>query len=330
MKYNIRISVIVPVYNVEKYLRKCIDSIISQTYTNLEIILVDDGSTDSSGFICDEYSRVDSRIIVVHKENGGLSDARNVGLDIASGIYISFVDSDDWLLKDMYEKLIEGAIKNNVLLSVGGVKVFDEQINKYRNTYEKMEITQMLVSKNEYIKEVLLGTWAAWDKLYHRSLYENIRFPKGEFNEDEAIMLQIIDMCSNVYVTNQPFYVHYVRKNESITAEKFSVKKMDWYKHCESNLEYIRKNIPKLEEEAEYRYFTSIIWCLINMSYNIANFRDESKFLICILKSNIRKILNNKYIIIKEKIRSILMIFNYKLYINLVRIFNKNYFNKKM
>lgn len=129
------ISIIVPVYNVEKYLKECIDSVISQTYKNLEIILVDDGSTDKSGEICDEYSKKDSRIKVIHKENGGLSDARNVALDIAKGEYIGFVDSDDYVEKDMFETLYKLAEEHNTeISSISFYKTLENEIIDVRNS----------------------------------------------------------------------------------------------------------------------------------------------------------------------------------------------------
>ena len=129
------ISVIVPVYNIEAYLRKCIDSILAQTYTNLEIILVDDGSTDNSGEICNEYAAKDARIRVIHKGNGGLSSARNTGIDIATGKYIGFVDSDDYLAPDMYEKLLGAIVNNHADISVCNVHHVDENEELISSTF---------------------------------------------------------------------------------------------------------------------------------------------------------------------------------------------------
>ena len=143
-----KISVIIPVYNVEKYLKRCLDSVINQTYKNLEIILIDDGSTDKSGNICDEYAAKDKRIIVIHKENGGLSDARNKGLDICTGDYISFIDSDDWIENGFYEYVVNN-VKDNDLL------IFDYYITNGKNSkWIKYKNTEVELSKEKCLIEL--------------------------------------------------------------------------------------------------------------------------------------------------------------------------------
>lgn len=325
MNKKIKLSVIVPVYNVEKYLKKCIESIIRQTYKNLEIILVDDGSPDNCGKICDEYAKIDSRIKVIHKKNGGLSDARNVGICHATGEFITFVDSDDWLELDMYEYLIDNAIKNKVKLSVCGVKVFDQGTDTYRYDYSMIKVIEDVVEKKEYMKMVFLNIWAAWDKIYHKSLFNNVQFPIGEFNEDEAIMLQVIDQCDSIFVSNKPLYIHFVRTNESLTAKKFNPRKIDWYKHCKENLLFINMKYPELLDEARYRYYISLIWCLNNMTCNPKFYKKEISNLKRCLKKDIFKILSNKYLNKKEKIRCLFFVLNYDIYCNLVKFLNKEY-----
>ena len=164
---NSLISVIVPIYKVEKYLRKCVESILSQTHTNLEIILVDDGSPDNCGAICDEYAKQDARIKVIHKPNGGLSDARNAGLDIMTGEYVAFVDSDDWIGPRMYETLLQMLKLFQADIAIGGVadeleqngKVTTVKVTNYREKpfYE---------SATEAMHSFFTTAWAAWDKLY--------------------------------------------------------------------------------------------------------------------------------------------------------------------
>lgn len=320
-----KISVIVPVYNVEKYIHKCVDSILNQTYQNIEVILVDDGSPDACGSICDEYAKNDSRVIVVHKENGGLSDARNAGLDIATGEYIAFVDSDDWIEPDAYEYLIKNAIRYKVKMAVGGVKVFDEKYNKYRKNYDIIEIEEKVLGKEEYIKNVFCSIWAAWDKIYHKSIFDLIRFPKGEFNEDEAIMLDQIEYCDTIFLSNKPIYVHYVRASESITAAEFNIKKIAWYEHSKANLDYIARKHPKLREYAEIRYFTSLLWCLNNMTRDKKIYKKQILRLRNILRNQIKNLFSNRYISKKEKCRAALIAYNYSIYILLVRIFRKKY-----
>ncbi len=325
MNKKIKLSVIVPVYKVENYLHKCVDSILGQTYKALEIILVDDGSPDKCGKICDEYAVKDERIKVIHKSNGGLSDARNAGIEVAEGEYITFVDSDDWIEKDMYEILMKGATENSTKLAVGGVKVYDEAQAQYRQKYDKIVISERIISKEKYMKEVFLGIWAAWDKIYHRSLFENVRFPLGEFNEDEAIMLEIMDQCEKVYVTNAPLYVHFVRANESLTAANFSERKMDWYTHCKENLRFIEQKYPTITKEAEYRYFMSLIWCLNNMTKEPERYKKYISILKKELRGKISKVMRNDYILPKEKIRSIFIAFAYGVYVKIVKLLGKEF-----
>ena len=173
------ISVIVPVYNVEKYLEKCIDSILSQTFKNFEIILVDDGSTDSCGIICDEYERLDNRVKVIHKINGGLSSARNSGLEIASGEYVAFVDSDDWIDKNMYQELYNEAKKNNAdIVQCKFIKAKDENVSIYNNEFNEVEVIGNLDALCNLYNERCIETVVTWNKLYKRYLFNDIVFPQ--------------------------------------------------------------------------------------------------------------------------------------------------------
>lgn len=207
------VSIIVPIYNVEKYLKKCVDSIINQTYKNLEIILVDDGSPDLCGEICDEYVKMDKRIKVIHKINGGLSDARNAGLNIMQGQYVGFVDSDDWIEPNMYARLIENLIDFNADISIGGVTNLLESENGYKilRTTQKDEIINWSCDKEEAMECYFLGTWSAWDKIYKKTIFKDLRFPKGEINEDEAIALQILEQCDVISYTNEAVY-NYIKE----------------------------------------------------------------------------------------------------------------------
>ena len=207
-----KISVIIPVYNVEKYLKRCLDSVVNQTYKNLEIILVDDGSTDKSGNICDEYAAKDKRIIVIHKENGGLSDARNKGLDICTGDYISFIDSDDWIENGFYEYVVNN-VKDNDLL------IFDYYITngkfskwiKYKNTEVELSKEKCLIE----LAKAKLQSYAC-NKIYKLYLFDNIIFPEGRNYEDQAIMHLIVDKSTNIRYYNKAFY-NYFQNPKGIT-----------------------------------------------------------------------------------------------------------------
>lgn len=214
------VSVIVPIYKVEPYLRRCLDSIVNQTYTNLEIILVDDGSPDACPQICDEYAARDNRIVVIHKENGGLSDARNAGLDICKGEYISFIDSDDWVDEKYVEVLYEIQKKTAAELSIC---VYDSFLEDGRLSSSCLSKTSGIISWDFHevlirlCAEDTLGLMAVWGKLYARMLFDSIRFPKGKLYEDAYINYKLYMQCDKVCYSEIPLY-HYRIRNGSIMS----------------------------------------------------------------------------------------------------------------
>ena len=221
------ISVIVPCYNVEQYLRQCIKSITQQTYSNLEILLVDDGSPDRSGEICDEYAKSDKRIRVIHKQNGGLSDARNAAIDVCNGEYLTFVDSDDSVSLDHVETLYGLVEKYGCLLSVSQWQTFQEGT--------KLKINQKKIKEICYNtpKEAVTAMYyqeefdnAVWGKMYHRSLFDDLRFPKGLIFEDDYTVYRLLFKSNKVAYTNKITY-YYLLRNNSIEGESFNDKKMD-------------------------------------------------------------------------------------------------------
>lgn len=324
---NERISVIVPIYKVEKYLRKCVDSIIGQTHQNLEIILVDDGSPDDCGAICDAYAAKDSRIKVIHKQNGGLSDARNAGLDIMTGEYVGFVDSDDWIEPEMYEKLLKNMKYFNADISFGGVSDDLERDGVVKSVkvsdYGEKTFAE---SKTDAIKRYFLGSWAAWDKLYKASLFDNIRYPKGEINEDEAIVLHLLEQCRKVCYTSEIFY-HYMRRQNSgsITMSGFSRKKLAWYNHCKSNLGFVSERYPELLPYAKHRYFSSLIWTLNSMTTDTKQFSDLIPQLRKELILGMKTSDWSDMLAAKEKIRAYLLAYCYYPYAMIIHLLGKQY-----
>lgn len=223
------ISVIIPVYNVEKYLRRCLDSVIAQTYQNLEIICVDDGSIDESGRICDQYAVRDARIKVIHQENQGLSAARNKGLDAAEGEYIAFVDSDDYILEDMYKKMLDKLLNYNVDLCVCQ---WQYEFSDGRQVVKRKNIAPTIYGRKtslEFARFLYMGNYengvvvAAWNKLYRRTLLDKIRF-EGRIHEDEAFSGRIMAKNISVYVMEEQFYV-YAQNGDSLTNKPFSANK---------------------------------------------------------------------------------------------------------
>lgn len=216
-----KLSVIVPVYKVEPYIHKCVDSILNQTYTNLEVILVDDGSPDNCGKICDEYAEKDSRVKVIHKKNGGLSDARNAGIDIAAGDIIGFIDSDDYIEPYMYQEMIDYMQLNNLDIVCADTNQVKENKIKYKPRYKENKIWE----KNEALYEILNGSLdnSAVNKIYKRRVISNIRFPKGRVYEDVATTYQFIYNADKIGYLSKPYY-YYIKRSGSIVATGFNSK----------------------------------------------------------------------------------------------------------
>ena len=223
------VSVIIPVYNVKDYLSRCVDSVLSQTYNNLEIWLVDDGSTDGCSEICDEYVKNDERIRVIHKENGGLSDARNAALDAMKGDYLMFVDSDDFIHKDMISSLI------SILKDHDADMVFCDMIEGQESVFppddpNNIKKTEQFDKENRY--DLLYNEKyrhiadTAWGKLYKKEVYQDIRFPKGKIHEDEFVIHHVLSKCSKIVYFPHMYYYHFERKT-SITQKAYSLSRLD-------------------------------------------------------------------------------------------------------
>ena len=242
------VSVIVPVYKVEKYLERCVSSILSQTYGNIEVILVDDGSPDKSGEICDRLAKEDIRIKVIHKENGGLSSARNAGIDASCGAYLSFIDSDDYISPVMVEKLYSLIKDTDSQIAVTG------RVDKYEDGREDTNFKtdfQKCFSRADAVKELLLKRImdvSACDKLFKRELFENIRFPLGETNEDNAVMFKLFLKCDRIAHTDSADY-YYCHRGESISMTMDTKKAFLLNKNIEANAELVKEAYPELEKE---------------------------------------------------------------------------------
>jgi glycosyltransferase involved in cell wall biosynthesis len=214
------ISIIVPVYKVEPYLRRCLDSIINQTYTNLEIILVDDGSPDNCPHICDEYAAKDNRIVVIHKANGGLSDARNAGLEICKGDFISFIDSDDWVEPNYIDTLCKLLMENDADISIVSFEKTTSPNNPCKHTQENDKKIEVLNPRDTVTKlftsdRIIFVT--TWGKLYKKHLFSNIRFPKGKLNEDEYVTYKLLYYSTRTVFQNIQLY-NYFQHSGSIMA----------------------------------------------------------------------------------------------------------------
>ena len=226
---DILVSVIVPIYNVEDYLPKCIDSIICQTYKNIEIILVDDGSPDSCGQICENYKKKDSRIKVIHKENGGLSDARNAGICRAKGSYYVFRDSDDYIHERMIETLVEGVVSTSADIAVCSFKNVKEDeiidIHSGINTGSYKLISEDIDRLSYFYGDKYTEFTVAWNKIYPASFFKEIKYPKGKIHEDEFTTYKLLELAKKIAYIDVPLY-YYVSRSSSIMGEEFSLKRL--------------------------------------------------------------------------------------------------------
>lgn len=306
------ISIIVPVYNVEEYLNRCIDSILLQTYNNIEILLIDDGSLDKSSQICDEYMKKDKRIKVIHKKNGGLSDARNVGIDIARGKYITFIDSDDSVEKDLVEYLYKLVINFNTKMSICSHRViFDEgkRIKVLGNGKEEKLTSKECIKKMLYHKQVDTSAWA---KLYNRNLFNDIRYPKGMLFEDIGTTYKFFLKSRFIACGYLAKYNYYVRKNSIVTG-KFSKRKLDLLKMTDMMGEEVLSIFPDLKD-AVLRRRVYARFSTLNQMIGVCNMHDIRIDLINFIKMNAIKILIDKLVPIRDKIAIILLCINYKIY----------------
>lgn len=239
------ISVIVPVYNVEPYLDRCIQSIVEQTYENLEIILVDDGSPDNCPAVCDAWAEKDNRIRVIHKVNGGLSDARNVGMAIATGELIGFVDSDDWISPDMYQLLYDRMMVDSSDITACGVEmVWDDSTLSCMLTASGSYVLNTEEAMAAIIQESCLKQ-PVWYKLYKTDLIRDISFPVGKCHEDVFWSYQAIGRSRRVSVFDQPCYF-YRQRNGSIMGNGYSLRRLDALEAKVARLQYIQQHIPTL------------------------------------------------------------------------------------
>lgn len=254
------ISVIVPIYNVEKYLDRCVQSIVDQTYVNLEIILVDDGSPDNCPAMCDAWAAKDRRIKVIHKENGGLSDARNAGMDVATGEFIAFVDSDDSIEPEFLQELYDAITANNAEVAECATSYVDENGNVLR-LRESANVTE--IGKIESLRRLVLedGIYqTVWNKLYRREAIGDIRFEVGKYHEDEFWTYRVLDRIERLAVVREPLY-NYLQRGSSIIGVGFNIRRLDGLE-----ARYLRmQHLQKYEEYATLtreHFITDCAWYL--------------------------------------------------------------------
>ncbi len=297
-----KITVIVPCYNTEKYLSKCVDSILEQTYKNIELILVDDGSKDNTGAICDSYAEKDNRVKVIHKENGGASSARNEGLNAATGDYVAFADSDDWMVKQTYQYLMYLIIKYNADCAIGRTDGAYEKDGKYY--YKKTEKWPDNVSdSDDTIKGLFLYGCGVVNKLIRRDFFEGIEFKEGVINEDEPMMLRLYLKMNTLAVAGRQTYFYRFNEN-SVTKSRFSVRNLDFYYNTLQNIDIIKQERPALLEYAVARHYKAAVFCAAKLHFNLRNSegRRHRAVIKKELKANRRNILSSKILPLSYKL----------------------------
>lgn len=319
---NPLISVIIPVYKVEEYLGRCVQSVFKQTYQNLEIILVDDGSPDQCPKLCDEYAKKDSRVKVIHKENGGLSDARNFGIQIARGEYITFLDSDDWISDNCIQVLYENLVKNDSDISIIDTIVSDGTVQSERsfNTYG---IKEKNYKPQEALKVILCQTefnTSAWGKLYKRQLFSEYRFTVGILYEDLDLIYRLFATANKISYTVEGKY-YYFQRTDSIMHQKYSESHYVLIDISQRILQFVNKNYPELRQAAECRYVFSNFLVLSEVILD-SRYKAEQKR----IQMNVRElgdtVIKNPYINRKQKIKTYLLRMGLGIYRIAFRVMN--------
>lgn len=309
-----KLSIIVPVYKVEQFLDKCVESILSQTFRDFELILVDDGSPDRCGDMCDEWATRDTRIKVIHKENGGLSDARNAGIEKAEGEYIGFVDSDDYIKKDMYEVLLNNIEKFNADMSMCGY--VDEYADGRRIDNSCTDV--YLWDQKEAIRQVMMGknvSVHAVVKLYRKSLFNNIRYPVRKISEDAYIIMDLLLQAQKIVFTPYSAY-YYVHRENSINSSLYRQIDLTRIEAHKKNLNLIEEYYPEYRALAFQRYLGANAFVAGKMAMSGISERTNSdcKKVFQELRKNYAQIIRGSYFSSRRKASITILLTSKKLY----------------
>lgn len=310
-----KISIIVPVYNVEQYLNRCIKSILNQTFKDFELILVNDGSTDASGDICNYYATQDERVKVIHQNNGGLSSARNAGLNMAVGEYIGFVDSDDYINRRMYEILYNNIINFTAELAICDfIPVQENDCNKLPTSIcNKVSEYNNISSLEQLYEDNGARFIVSWNKLYKKDLFDNLRFIEGKIHEDEFIIHKLLYRCNKIVFTKAALY-YYVQRETSIMNTRKGVKRLDAIYALEDRMNFL-SNIPEkhLFQQTIDKYIRVLL-----IEYNLSSENQVYKLLSKSVRNHLRWILQNRKSN-KEKIAFIVFALSPKIYSRLIK-----------
>lgn len=301
------ISVIVPIYGVEKYLNQCVESIVRQTYRDLEIILVDDGSPDTCGAICDEWVSIDKRIKVVHKENGGLSDARNAGLQIATGELISFIDSDDYIEPLFFEALYNAMKETGAEIAECGTRYVSEDGEELKiRTAQNGEFDTITALTKLIHQQGLHQT--VWNKLYRREVIDGIWFAKGKYNEDEFWTYKVFDKAKKIVSVEKPLY-NYLQRGSSIIGVGYNIRRLDGLDALYERMQYLSK----YENLRNLLYQSFALECLWHLQSVLRTLKGEQR------KKTSRKIVTMINETPKVKSKDLTLNTKYKFWYGLLR-----------
>ena len=256
------ISIIVPVYQVENYIDECIQSILKQTYSNLQIILIDDGTLDHSGEICDLYAKKDQRIEVIHKNNTGLSDTRNLGIRKAKGEYIGFVDSDDFISETMYEDMYYLIQKTQAQACICNLYIVTNNQKVMKNEDEGIQVYDKMQILKEIILDKKIQSYAC-NKLYKKELFQNLAYPVGKKYEDIGTTFYLLEKCNKIVVTGKPEY-YYIQRSDSIVNQISEQTILDYLEVIEKRYEYIKEKYPELEPYNVYYLAKTLLTAYID------------------------------------------------------------------
>lgn len=310
---GILVSIIIPVYNVEKYLNKSIQSAVEQTYKKIEIILVNDGSKDSSGEICDRWQRHDQRIKVIHKENGGLSSARNAALDLCKGDFVYFLDSDDYIEENTIEIMLQDAYDTGAqIVEAPFVHIYDNKII-CRSNLKKM-IIMSTVDAIRYDLSGEGGAVSSCSKLFDARIFSEYRFAEGKLNEDHFAIVDLLSKAQIIAIEPKALY-YYTHRKSSITTEKFSINSLDDIEAAQKNHETICRLYPQAIDVAEFRIDLSTLRVIdkIMLSDTFENEELLDK-LINKVKKNRNRILKSRYFTLRRKFAFFILLTTRTLY----------------
>lgn len=304
------ISIIVPIFRVQKYLNKCVDSILNQSYSNIEVILVDDGSDDNCPQICDQYKKCDDRVVVIHKQNGGLSSARNAGLNIARGEYVGFIDSDDYIDENMFKILYRNMILAQADISICGFFQWGRDATpKPRNDNKFVVYTRDEILERFFRTDQKKDYFAVWCRLYSKRIIENLRFKEGVINEDVEFSYHAFLNCSKVCETQSELYGYNIG-NVSITRMPLTKKDLDLFQIWKSIIAYAEQDDYKNLSAALFNYNRSSLTLLIKYAmFGIEGFQNPDEIINemkMTVRHSIGSLLMSKGLDGKRKIAAIL------------------------